>query len=305
MKISTIIPAYNCEKYIWQTLDCLALQSFKDIEIIVLLDHCTDNTEWQIRQYAKVNKHIQIKVICFDKNMGPSHARNIGVRFAMGDYIHFMDADDANNVDFYKNLYESAVETDSDVACACFVNEREPQKNVIYDHKVVICNRQDKIDATHVDYQGFSGRYLFNRKFWNINHFRFPEDMYHCEDLVLMLSAIVESNHIVLVPDAVYIYKNRERSLTTDPERDKRRQRKTNYKKCLHILKDFMRKNGLRRSMFNIREKKYKLFGMLTIIKTKFLPYSCEKRIYFLDILVFKTKYIIQNYRERVEDISK
>lgn len=88
--ISIIIPAYNAEKYIKETIDSALEQTHKNIEIIIVNDGSTDNTENIIKSYTDD----RIKYFK-QKNSGLAGiARNTGIRQANGDYIAFLDADD-------------------------------------------------------------------------------------------------------------------------------------------------------------------------------------------------------------------
>jgi glycosyltransferase involved in cell wall biosynthesis len=96
--VSICIPAYNCEKFIAETLNCLLNQSYQNIEVIVVDDGSIDDTK------AVVNK-IQDKRLMYvwQENKGAAAARNIAYRLSKGAYIKFMDADDLINVDGIKN----------------------------------------------------------------------------------------------------------------------------------------------------------------------------------------------------------
>lgn len=89
MKVSIIIPAYNVEKYIERTLKSCVEQSYEDVEIIVVNDGSTDNTEEIINRFkdSRVRKLYQI-------NKGVSAARNFGLETATGDFCIFVDGDD-------------------------------------------------------------------------------------------------------------------------------------------------------------------------------------------------------------------
>lgn len=83
--ISIIIPALNEEKYIEKTLKSIHGSDYRDYEIIVVANRCTDNT-------AKIAKRLADKVIIMNKN-GVSRSRNIGAREAKGNILVFLDAD--------------------------------------------------------------------------------------------------------------------------------------------------------------------------------------------------------------------
>lgn len=85
--ISVVIPAYNAEKYIEETLDSVRAQTFSDYEILVVDDGSTDRTVQIASGYDGVQLLLQ-------KNRGAAAARNTGIRAARGAYVAFLDADD-------------------------------------------------------------------------------------------------------------------------------------------------------------------------------------------------------------------
>jgi glycosyltransferase involved in cell wall biosynthesis len=92
MFVSVIIPNYNCEKFINQTIDSVIAQTFDNWEMIIVDDCSADNSVSIIEKYA--NNEKCIKLIKLDKNSGVSNARNIGLQNAKGNYIAFLDSDD-------------------------------------------------------------------------------------------------------------------------------------------------------------------------------------------------------------------
>ncbi len=113
MKISVIVPAYNSENFISETLDCLLSQSLKDIQIVVVNDGSTDGTGQIISAYAK--KHAEILPV-FQENAGVSAARNNGVDRAEGEYILFLDSDDLLGENALEQLCNALDETQADIA---------------------------------------------------------------------------------------------------------------------------------------------------------------------------------------------
>lgn len=86
--VSVVIPAYNDEKYIEETIQSVLLQTYKNIEIIVVDDGSSDSTAELVRQLGSNIKLLQVK------NGGPAKARNAGIKTSSGEYIAFLDADD-------------------------------------------------------------------------------------------------------------------------------------------------------------------------------------------------------------------
>jgi|GEM_PF-5009610 glycosyltransferase involved in cell wall biosynthesis len=92
-RVSVVIPCYNEEKFIEQTLGCFEKQTFKDFEIVIINDNSTDNTVEVISNYVKKSS-LNIKLYTNDKNMGISYSTNRGISLSVGEYIALMDADD-------------------------------------------------------------------------------------------------------------------------------------------------------------------------------------------------------------------
>ena len=85
--ISVIIPCYNHGKYLSKAIGSVLAQSHRPIEIIVVDDGSTDNTQAAAAHYPEV-KYI------YQHNQGPSAARNTGIDQSSGDFLVFLDADD-------------------------------------------------------------------------------------------------------------------------------------------------------------------------------------------------------------------
>lgn len=113
MRFSIIVPVYNGEEYLAQTLDCLLSQSEKDIEIITVNDGSTDSTQSIIESYAK--KDSRIKAV-YQENAGVSAARNNGIERACGEYIIFIDSDDLLGDGALEKLYTAMQSTCADLA---------------------------------------------------------------------------------------------------------------------------------------------------------------------------------------------
>ena len=111
-KVSVIVPVYNVEKYIDKCLKSLVNQTLSDIEIIVVNDGSTDNSETIIKQYLEKYQN-KIKYV-IKQNGGLSDARNYGMKFATGEYIAFLDSDDYVDNTIYEKMYNKATEEQCD-----------------------------------------------------------------------------------------------------------------------------------------------------------------------------------------------
>ena len=100
VKVSVIMPAYNSEVYIRESIDSVLAQSFSDFELIVVDDGSTDTTAAIVESYT--DRRIRL---IRQPNQGVSVARNTGLEAAKGEFITFLDSDDLCYPDFLKNLY--------------------------------------------------------------------------------------------------------------------------------------------------------------------------------------------------------
>lgn len=102
---SIIIPLYNKESVITDTLNSITNQTYSDFEIIVVNDGSTDNSEQVVRQLNDNRIRIINKV-----NGGPSSARNCGMAEATGKYVYFLDGDDCMTAGSLKTMHNVIIE---------------------------------------------------------------------------------------------------------------------------------------------------------------------------------------------------
>ena len=120
--ITIIIPAYNAESYIERCLTSLVNQSYKNLEILVINDGSTDNSEKIIRKVKKKDSRI---VLINQENRGVSSARNKGLNVANGKFVTFVDADDFVEFDYIEVLYNSIKTNNADISiCNLAINNR-------------------------------------------------------------------------------------------------------------------------------------------------------------------------------------
>ena len=94
-KISVIVPVYNTSKYICKCLDSLINQTIKnEIEIIIVNDGSTDNSEEIIKNYIEKQENKNLIKYYKKQNEGIAKTRNFGIEKATGEYILFVDSDD-------------------------------------------------------------------------------------------------------------------------------------------------------------------------------------------------------------------
>lgn len=92
--VSVIVPVYHAEEYIHQTLESVLQQTYKNWELLLVVDGEQDPTISLIEDYIKSTSETRIRLIVQKENQGAALARNRGVKEARGRYIAYLDADD-------------------------------------------------------------------------------------------------------------------------------------------------------------------------------------------------------------------
>lgn len=167
VKLSVIVPIYNCEKYINKCIDSILNQTLKDIEIILIDDGAFDNSGKIADEYAKLDKRISV---IHQENSGPSVARNKGIELAKGKYIGFVDSDDYIEPTMYEELYNSANKNKAQVAMCSYYEKyidndesikvkADLESNKLYNKSAI----EDNIISTFPKNENFGYYSLWNK----------------------------------------------------------------------------------------------------------------------------------------------
>ncbi|MBQ8203592.1 MAG: glycosyltransferase family 2 protein [Clostridia bacterium] len=154
MKISVIVPVFNGEKTLKQSINSMLAQGLGDFELILIDDGSTDKSGEICRSFAQNDNRVRyIK----KENGGPSSVRNLGIKEAKGEYITFADCDDYMDNGAFAFMYEKALETKADmVVCGCFIelggskrvnNCEEMIIEGEYGEKIIPLKSKDLLDA--------------------------------------------------------------------------------------------------------------------------------------------------------------
>src|SRR5574344_1639183 len=99
--VSIIVPVYNAEKFIGETIESVLNQTYKNFELLLVDDCSKDKSVDVINKYVQKDK--RIKLICNKNNSGAALSRNIGIDASKGRFICYLDADDKwNKTKLYK-----------------------------------------------------------------------------------------------------------------------------------------------------------------------------------------------------------
>lgn len=111
MKITVLMPVYNAEKYLHDSIGSLLSQTSNDWKLICINDGSTDKSQEIIEEYCKIDKRIKL---ISQKNSGPAVARAKAIELANTEYVSILDADDAYSPDYIELMLQKAQETNAD-----------------------------------------------------------------------------------------------------------------------------------------------------------------------------------------------
>ena len=221
MKCSFIVPVYNVEKYLKVCIDSVINQSIDGYEIILVDDGSTDSSGIICDRYVQANPKI-IKCI-HQNNMGQSHARNIGISVAKGDYIMFLDSDDyIGNSDFLRMVLPDTTLPDVIVFSWKEVPDGENEEAIQPNRSLMKMNSYyatgkdylcDALSYNHA-YSWYPWKYLFKRSFWMQQNFRFVEGTKY-EDVELMYRVLLNAKLVSVIGNVIgYCYRTQRKGST-------------------------------------------------------------------------------------------
>ena len=206
-KISIIVAVYNTEKYVEKTLISLLNQTYKNIEIIVIDDKSTDNSNKIIKKIMKQDD--RIKLIENEKNSGLSYSRNIGLKNSTGDYIGYIDSDDYISENYYESLINNMLKNKADLGICDMkiVYEFDNNKEVVSHCCDADCT---KLGVINSGLAASACNKLFKKEL--ISKYEFSVGKVN-EDLAVVLPAVINAKKISYSDDCFYYYIQRNNSI--------------------------------------------------------------------------------------------
>ena len=212
--VSIIVPIYNAAPYLERTRESLLKQTHNNLEILLIDDGSQDSSLEICKDIARRDKRVQV---LHHENQGASATRNRGIELSSGDYIMFMDADDALSPYAVESLLKAAETCKADISVG--------DVSVIYDNNCpdwskpdIECCRQITSDEAynHLSRYEWWGPYAKLYKASFLKQFRFPKETLS-EDYYLMVQMFHQAR-LCHQPGAIYAYLKREDSLSTYSE---------------------------------------------------------------------------------------
>ena len=228
--ISIIIPVYNLEKYIETCVNSLLVQTYNNIEIILVNDGSKDNSGKVCNMLHQKDSRV---IVIEQENSGVSKARNNALEIMKGEYVTFVDGDDYLSTDFIEVLYNAISSTGADIStCGHYRVNFNGELSRIYnlsDNPEDIILMDGKESLKNMFYgkicSASSGSKLYHKKFFR--HLRFP-DYVMGEDTFVVYHAFRNASSIAHTNKAMYYYVQHEMSVTNN---------KSNYFKFYDYVK--------------------------------------------------------------------
>lgn len=310
-KLSIVIPIHNADAYLERCLNSVVSQTLKDIEIICVDDNSKDKSSEILQSFAK--KDDRIRILTLSETSGQSHARNVGISEAQGEFIGFVDADDFVDCQMFEKMVENAVENSSDIVM-CKATVYDTAKDS-YSEDDEYCNlscfseKFDKKTFSHKDTLAFWEK--INVAVWNkIYRFEFLkscrvkfQEGYIYEDLPFFYATYTKAKKVSLVREFLYFYRINSENSTMTKTDEKVKDRVDMVSLTVDILKEQKYFRDIKAAVINwaihdlyyrfllidTRYQKEYFFRMQkffrtintsdvdnTLIKSPYYPYFCQ-----------------------------
>ena len=207
--ISVIIPIYNVENYLSRCLESVILQTYKNIEVILVNDGSVDATAKVVQKYLNVDPRLKY---FYQGNSGPSVARNTGIKEAKGKYLAFIDADDWVSPEYMEKLIAPMMAIETDLVCGGYyeVNPKFPKGLKLHDFSEKHFNQNlNQRDYQSNIFEGVNGvlwAKLFKKEIFIDNNILLHPELRLSEDLIAVLEYSRYIKNVFILPDSIYFY---------------------------------------------------------------------------------------------------
>lgn len=214
-KVSILIPLYNSEKFIKETIECCLKQTYPNIEIIIVDDGSTDNSYAIAKSYESEHIHIFRQ-----PNSGACKARNLAFEKSTGDYIMYLDADDLMSYNKIEKQIELLSQYDyhPNIIATCRYEEFYENSNVKFNKRIIYRNYSTGLDLLEDAWNNsvffLVSCYLVSRKLieqtgkWN-------EQLTKVQDGEFFCRVLSQASHILFCKEAYFLYRRGHSSIST------------------------------------------------------------------------------------------
>lgn len=213
--VSVIVPIYNSQEYLNDLVNSLSAQSYSNFEVIFVNDGSTDDS-LNLLKILLENKQFENNVITIP-NQGPSNARNIGINYASGEYLIFIDSDDYLSKYFIEKLVIGIEEENYDAACCkfeWFKNEIVEINDYSRDIHTVVNNNELAFDIVLALQLLSHCCFIYKSNIINDKKIRYKNNYTYGEDTLFVVEYLTSCTKNVLVMSSKLLHRRiREGSL--------------------------------------------------------------------------------------------
>lgn len=203
--LSIIIPIYNVAPYLRECLDSVISQTYKNLQIILINDGSSDESEKIAQEYLS-DKRVELMSV---ENGGLSKARNIGLVQAKGEYIYFMDSDDYISQDFLEEMIQIAQRFGAEFVCNDQI-VRFGVGEIAYKERVE--PKEIEVDSQSIILGGAVWRCLFAKSLLQRSGVRFLEGKIYEDEAFLYMNLPFVKKFVKYCGEP-YFYRQRENSI--------------------------------------------------------------------------------------------
>lgn len=213
--VSIIIPARSAESYIEQCVKSTQSQTYSNIDIVIVINDSSDQTEAICKKLKSKDSRIQVVTTA---KAGVSHARNLGIKSALGDYLLFVDADDYIHEDMVKHLLAKAIKHKADIVAASFEKYHSEKlgSNLLglEGHLVSSADFTQSMLLRRHGYDGYSCGKLYSKNI--VAGIRFDETLKFSEDTDFLLRLLRQNANVYISSFIGYFYSQNTGGITKD-----------------------------------------------------------------------------------------
>lgn len=204
-KVSVIVPVYNVEVFLRRCVDSILLQTYPNLEVVLIDDGSSDKSGMICDEYAA--KDMRIRVV-HQENAGVSAARNMGIEASSGEYITFCDSDDALAPGFIDAAMNDCLQFSLDLwmgTSVRIVDGKETGRNEPWDRLLANTNELTDIQMLSIHYAAT----CISAKIWRrklIGNTRFIASMNYGEDALFTHTLLKTPARMLASPQVVYYY---------------------------------------------------------------------------------------------------
>lgn len=242
-KVSIIVPVYNVAVYVTECMESLRAQTLQDFEVIWVDDRGQDNSAQIITDYIAAHQlRASWRVVQMPENGKPAKARNLGLTFATGEYVLFIDADDWIEPTMLDILYTAAKQQNADISSAAAILDYADGHHTMWynpsigDGVVTACKRRYLLRH----YVSNFTTMLFLRSWLQENKITFPHS-YSGEDSSFVGMCYLMCRRIAQTDELLYHYRIHDDSIS----HKKHVYRSAQKRIAFRALMDFARTKGL------------------------------------------------------------